>query len=379
MAHRRGVVDAGGHVPEPQLQSDMPPPAFRRGGRQKPQQALEPATFAHDVLGAGWVHGQLTTLETAIHPAASLRTGLAVAEGPGAAMAAALADLGWLETPAYFAENTLCSATGPDDLCKDAASMDAQAPPQDGAILSLRSSLTGRAGQPAGAANGAGTGGGQAVRLRTMADVWCAGGQVRDGWILRDTAAEAVAAGLHPRDWALSRLRAAGGANRLPTPLTPDTDPEGPYVARSPGGKPCEWADALADRLRRVMDGDLAALDKACDPACAHVLPGGSEGLGSAPARMFWAGLRAALPGAAFRVEHRHGAAPPNDAPQAAARWSLYGRHDGSGRFGAPTGCFLHVLGMTQVEFGPRGIRREWTLIDDCAVWTQIALAAQNA
>ncbi|WP_447248403.1 hypothetical protein [Meridianimarinicoccus sp. RP-17] len=371
-AWRPDPAPAPRHDPAPR--PDAAPPTFRRGGSPRPEPATAPETIAHDVLGAGWVDGRLSALERAVHPAAWLRAGLAVAAGPGAAMAAALADLGQIGNAAYFAEATLTSATRPDDLCAHAlAAMDAGAAAGHGSILSLRGSLTGQmAPQP-------GTPPAEPVRLRMMADMWCAGGQVLDGWVLRDTAAEARAAGLHPADWARARLRAAGAADRLPPPLTPDTDPDGPYVARSPGGGPNEWGDRLADRLRRIMDGDLAALDRGSDPACDHTLPGAVTGLGSAPARMFWAGLRAALPGAAFRVEHRHGTARPGEAPQAAVRWSLYGRHDGPGRFGPPTGCFLHVLGMTQAEFGPSGVRREWTLIDDCAVWTQIALASIDA
>jgi len=31
-------------------------------------------------------------------------------------------------------------------------------------------------------------------------------------------------------------------------------------------------------------------------------------------------------------------------------------------------------MGITQAEFGPRGLRREWTLIDETAVIKQILL-----
>ena len=61
--------------------------------------------------------------------------------------------------------------------------------------------------------------------------------------------------------------------------------------------------------------------------------------------------------------------------PRAALRWSLRGRHDGWGRFGAPDrrgrlphGCMAHA------EFGPWGLRREYVLFDEVAVWKQILL-----
>ena len=55
--------------------------------------------------------------------------------------------------------------------------------------------------------------------------------------------------------------------------------------------------------------------------------------------------------------------------PRAAVRWSLDGQHSGWGRFGVPTHARIYVMGITHVEFGPHGIRREWTLIDETAIW----------
>ena len=66
--------------------------------------------------------------------------------------------------------------------------------------------------------------------------------------------------------------------------------------------------------------------------------------------------------------------------PRAAVRWSLQGRHAGWGRYGTPTGAEVHVMGISHAEFGPFGdggrpaIRREWTLIDETAIWKQILL-----
>jgi hypothetical protein len=62
----------------------------------------------------------------------------------------------------------------------------------------------------------------------------------------------------------------------------------------------------------------------------------------------------------------------PNMPPRAALRWSLTGKHDGWGTFGAPTGAEVYVMGISHAEFGPRGLRREWTLYDETAIWMQI-------
>ena len=65
--------------------------------------------------------------------------------------------------------------------------------------------------------------------------------------------------------------------------------------------------------------------------------------------------------------------------PRSAIRWSLHGTHSGWGAFGAPTGATVYVLGISHAEFGPfgtdgRGLRREYTLFDETAVWKQILL-----
>jgi hypothetical protein len=46
------------------------------------------------------------------------------------------------------------------------------------------------------------------------------------------------------------------------------------------------------------------------------------------------------------------------------------------GRYGRPTGSRIHVMGVSHVEFGPRGIRRDITLFHDIAIWQQILLHA---
>ncbi len=89
-------------------------------------------------------------------------------------------------------------------------------------------------------------------------------------------------------------------------------------------------------------------------------------------------GLRSALPSATFRIEHQIGRVDPKLSPRSAIRWSLTGRHDGWGRYGAPTGAEVHVMGVSHAEFGPWGLRRETTLIDDIAIWKQILLQSEE-
>ena len=73
-----------------------------------------------------------------------------------------------------------------------------------------------------------------------------------------------------------------------------------------------------------------------------------------------------------FNVWHRVGRSDNGLPQRAAVMWVLNGFHCGSGLFGAPTGRPAQILGMSQAEFGPRGIRAEYSLFDELAVWSQL-------
>ena len=42
---------------------------------------------------------------------------------------------------------------------------------------------------------------------------------------------------------------------------------------------------------------------------------------------------------------------------------------------GADGGARSHVMGISHAEFGPWGLRREYTLYDETAIWKQILLS----
>ena len=208
---------------------------------------------------------------------------------------------------------------------------------------------------------------GRQVTFRTIADTYCRDNRVWDEWLIRDNAAIAVRLG----QTAKSAAQAMIDSGDLTPPLTPGSDVLGPY---SGTGNDNEWGALHAEILQRVMAAELAIIDREYDRACCLALPGGIEAYGTSVAQDFWMGLRSALPSATFRIEHQIGRVDPKLSPRSAIRWSLTGKHDGWGRYGAPTGAEVHVMGVSHAEFGPRGLRRETTLIDDIAIWKQILL-----
>lgn len=212
---------------------------------------------------------------------------------------------------------------------------------------------------------------GRRLRYRIIADCHARENRIDDEWLIRDQGAIVRQMGMAPEAYARDLIAAEGGPEAAVRPLTPHTDRPGPYAG---AGNADGWGARHADLLGRIMAADFAAIPAELDRACQLELPGGVTEHGAAAADRFWMGLRAAFPDAAFTIHHRIGMEEPGMPPRSALRWSLWGRHAGWGAFGRPTGAEVHVLGISHAEWGPRGLRRDWTLFDETAIWKQILL-----
>ncbi|GGE44283.1 nuclear transport factor 2 family protein [Actibacterium pelagium] len=218
---------------------------------------------------------------------------------------------------------------------------------------------------------------GKKLQYRILADCHAKNNAIDDEWLIRDQGAIVRQMGWDPKDYARDLIAREGGAKACVKPLTPKTDRDGPYKGT---GNDNAWGQRYADILTRIMNADIAAIEGEYDRAVQSEYPGGQTGHGWAPVDRFWMGLRASFPNAEFKIEHQIGRDDPSMPPRAAIRWCLWGKHDGWGVFGAPTGAEVYVLGISHAEFGeliggePK-LRREWTLFDETSVWKQILLA----
>ena len=212
---------------------------------------------------------------------------------------------------------------------------------------------------------------GRKLQYRIIADCHAINNQINDEWLIRDQGAIVRQMGWEPKAYARDLIEREGGPEACIRPFTPETDKPGPYKGK---GNDNEWGVKYADILSRIMGADMAVIEAEYDRACQLAYPGGMSGYSWGDADRFWMGLRASFPSAEFRIEHRIGRDDPLMPPRAALRWSLHGKHDGWGVFGAPTGAEVHVMGAAHAEFGPWGLRREYVLFDETAIWKQIAL-----
>lgn len=214
---------------------------------------------------------------------------------------------------------------------------------------------------------------GKTFRYRIIADCAARNNQIYDEWLIRDQGAIVRQLGVDPKRYAADQIEAEGGAEVAQRPFSPAIDGGRKYLGTGNDDPIGERYEAI---LRRIMSADIATIEQEYDRAAQLELPGGRTGHGWADADRFWLGVRSALPNAEFTVHHRIGMHEAEMAPRAAIRWSLDGVHEGWGAFGEPSGAPIHVMGISHAEFGPRGLRREWILFDETAIWKQILLHA---
>ncbi len=207
--------------------------------------------------------------------------------------------------------------------------------------------------------------------VRVIADCAAREDTIYDEWLVRDYGGIVRQLGMDPRDYAAGLIVDEGGPEQASMPFTPDGDVEGGYKGR---GNDNAWGQRYADTLGRIMNQDFNHIHESYDRAVIGEYAGALTTLGREETTGFWLGLRSSFPTAEFRIHHQIGMDADMLSPRAAIRWSLDGTHDGWGSFGRPTGARVHVFGMCHAEFGPWGLRREFALYDEIAIWKQILL-----
>jgi len=209
---------------------------------------------------------------------------------------------------------------------------------------------------------------------RTLADCAARQNTIYDEWLVRDLGAIVRQIGHAPQDFAARQIQDEGGPESAARPLTRDTSPAAIYLGR---GNDHPVGLRYEELLAAVAAGDTSVVESGWDRALQIELPGGNTGHGWGAVTAFWTDLRTAIGDATLQIEHRIGRSDPALGERAALRWWLSGTHTGDGVFGPATGAQVDIMGISHAEFGPWGLRREWVLFDEVAVWKQILLAAK--
>lgn len=207
--------------------------------------------------------------------------------------------------------------------------------------------------------------------IYVIADCAAKGETIYDEWLIRDYGGLVRQLGHDPEDFAAGLIESEGGPEAAASVFSPAIDVDGGYNGK---GNTNEWGQRYADLLQRIMETDFNAIHTDFDRAVVGQYAGAVQAIGREAVSEFWVGLRSSFPSAKFEIHHQIGMDADMLSPRASIRWSLDGIHDGWGSFGRPTGAHVHVMGLSHAEFGPWGLRREFSLIDEVAIWKQILM-----
>ena len=207
--------------------------------------------------------------------------------------------------------------------------------------------------------------------IHVIADCAARDGVIYDEWLVRDYGGLVRQLGHDPRSFAVSLIEAEKAAGEVKRPFSPRDDRDGGYHGT---GNDNRWGHAAAQYLHDVMASNFDGALETCDRAMLGVFPGSFKAVGRAEVVGCWTRLRASFPEAEFQIHHQIGMDGDMMPPRAAIRWSIDATHSGWGWFGQPTGINIHIMGISHFEFGPWGLRREWSLFDEIAIWKQLLL-----
>ena len=213
---------------------------------------------------------------------------------------------------------------------------------------------------------------GKKLVYRVIADCACRNNQVYDEWLVRDQGSIVRQIGIEPKIFAANQIQSEGGNNKCSIPFNASTIIESKYVA-SPQST-LDMGQDYGSILKNVMDSPTNIFQENYDRAVRQEQAGGMTGYGRDEVENFWMKLRSSFPDARFTLEHCAYLHEKNQPNKAAIRWSLIGKHSGSGLFGPPTQADVYIMGICHAEFSSQGIKNEWVLFDETAVWKQILL-----
>ena len=204
---------------------------------------------------------------------------------------------------------------------------------------------------------------GRQIQVRTIADCICKNNRIIHEWLVRDQAAIALQLGTTPKDVAAAWLKTAGGWKKPVAGAAPAG-----YVSHVSAEPIAEnYAKAIVDFAFRK--GNAA---KTYDDAAHHLGPAGATCFGQAQIAHYWQTQFSSFEVSSVDIEHLAFQQGDGRADRAALRWRAKAVHTGTGRYGAPSGKPVEIMGINHVEFYKGRVLREWVLIDDIALWMQV-------
>lgn len=216
---------------------------------------------------------------------------------------------------------------------------------------------------------------GRKLRIQTIADCLCKDNKVIEEWLVRDNLAAVMQLGFDPDHVAREQTQTdtINGFNLIEFHAdnrAATIEGDGWINALSPAAK------VAVDALRASFSGaDIDALRTVYDFRVNAQYPGDVSLYGPDQIEVWCADITKAFPDLVVAVDHVAEIPYLGQARDVSVRWTATGTHRGAGRYGAPSGAPVYILGVTQFRIMNDRVREQVTIWDDIALRRQIATA----
>ena len=207
----------------------------------------------------------------------------------------------------------------------------------------------------------------------TIADCACRANRIVEEWLVRDNWRAVAQVGGDP--WAVAQAQAADDRGGDPARHRWRADAIAAVRAGGDTGVAADHPAAIpaAMLIAAFRDDLFDDAAQALSPAAEIRWPSMRRGHG----RGYWIGcatqVRAMLHDAAMTIDHAAARPLPHGDIAVAIRWSLAGRHAGTGPWGPATGRDLLVMAISHYRLRAGAIIEDVTVFDELAVLRQVA------
>ena len=209
------------------------------------------------------------------------------------------------------------------------------------------------------------------VTMLAIADCLCRDNRVVEEWVLGDQAATLIQLGFDPVAFGEALGQRNPGAYAVGNEAMRQrwADPDGLTVVGD---------EAIANRILDTYsaiwnDKNLDVMQEGYDRAVRFEGPAGHLCYGRTRTGNVFTAILASIPDGKWEPHHLIVREQSERAVRVALRWSYCGSHSGHGRYGEATGVPVAVLGISHFELRDGAIVNEWLVVDDTAVYAQIA------
>ena len=211
----------------------------------------------------------------------------------------------------------------------------------------------------------------QLVMRLGIADCLCRDNQVVEEWVLGDEAGVLRRLGLDPvahgRELGTKKPEAYTIGNEAMRQRWVDAN-----------GLTIEGDQTIANRVIETCsamwnDKNLNVMSERYDRAVRLEGPDGYLGYGRSRTADLFSGIQASIPDGRYQPHHVIVCQEPERPVRVALRWTYCGSHSGNGRYGEQTGVPVALLGISHFELRDGLVVNEWLVVDETAVYAQIA------